>query len=70
LIFRIKHYKGGVTSNLELITAQNAVLADESQQFNILGRRMASAVQIGRLLFLFWAAQGKEAYPFPVRRNA
>ncbi len=37
-------YEGGVTSYLEVITAQNAHLADEVTAVNILGRRMASAV--------------------------
>lgn len=37
-------YEGGVTSYLEVITAQNAVLSDEVTAVNILGRRMASAV--------------------------
>ena len=39
-------YEGGVTSYLEVITAQNAALADEVTAVNILGRRMASAVQL------------------------
>jgi len=37
-------YEGGVTSYLEVITAQNAALADEVTAVNILGRRMANAV--------------------------
>ncbi len=37
-------YEGGVTSYLEVITAQNAALSDEVSAVNILGRRMASAV--------------------------
>ena len=37
-------YDGGVTSYLEVITAQNAALSDEVTAVNILGRRMASAV--------------------------
>jgi NodT family efflux transporter outer membrane factor (OMF) lipoprotein len=37
-------YEGGVTSYLEVITAQNAALTDEVTAVNILGRRMASAV--------------------------
>jgi NodT family efflux transporter outer membrane factor (OMF) lipoprotein len=37
-------YEGGVTSYLEVITAQNAALSDEVTAVNILGRRMASAV--------------------------
>ncbi|HEX8881030.1 MAG TPA: PAS domain-containing protein, partial [Candidatus Acidoferrum sp.] len=37
-------YEGGVTSYLEVITAQNSALTDEVTAVNILGRRMASAV--------------------------
>jgi NodT family efflux transporter outer membrane factor (OMF) lipoprotein len=37
-------YEGGVTSYLEVITAQNAALTDEVTAVNILGRRMANAV--------------------------
>ena len=37
-------YEGGVTSYLEVITAQNAALADEVTAVNILGRRMENAV--------------------------
>ena len=37
-------YEGGVTSYLEVITAQNAALSNEVSAVNILGRRMASAV--------------------------
>jgi NodT family efflux transporter outer membrane factor (OMF) lipoprotein len=37
-------YKGGVTSYLEVITAQSAALSDEVTAVNILGRRMASTV--------------------------
>jgi NodT family efflux transporter outer membrane factor (OMF) lipoprotein len=37
-------YEGGVTSYLEVITAQNAALSDEVTAVNILGRRLANAV--------------------------
>ena len=39
-------YEGGVTSYLEVITAQNAALSDQVTAVNILGRRMASVVQL------------------------
>jgi len=42
----VTRYEGGVTSYLEVITAQNAALSDELTAVNILGRRMASAVQL------------------------
>ncbi len=37
-------YQGGVTTYLEVITSQNAALANEITSVNILGRRMASTV--------------------------
>ena len=40
----IIRYKGGVTSYLEVITAQSAALSDEITAVNILGRRMANTV--------------------------
>jgi NodT family efflux transporter outer membrane factor (OMF) lipoprotein len=42
----VTRYEGGVTSYLEVITAQNTALADEVTAVNILGRRMASAVML------------------------
>ena len=42
----VTRYEGGVTSYLEVITAQNAALTDEVTAVNILGRRMASAVML------------------------
>jgi NodT family efflux transporter outer membrane factor (OMF) lipoprotein len=47
-------YDGGVTSYLEVITAQNAALSDEVTAVNILGRRMASAVQLIQALGGGW----------------
>jgi NodT family efflux transporter outer membrane factor (OMF) lipoprotein len=47
-------YDGGVTSYLEVITAQNAALADEVTAVNILGRRMASAVLLVQALGGGW----------------
>jgi outer membrane protein TolC len=47
-------YDGGVTSYLEVITAQNAALADEVTAVNILGRRMASAVLLIQALGGGW----------------
>jgi NodT family efflux transporter outer membrane factor (OMF) lipoprotein len=46
LALSVTRYEGGVTSYLEVITAQNAALADEVTAVNILGRRLASAVQL------------------------
>jgi NodT family efflux transporter outer membrane factor (OMF) lipoprotein len=47
-------YKGGVTSYLEVITAQNAALADEVTAVNILGRRMANTVLLIQALGGGW----------------
>ena len=47
-------YEGGVTSYLEVITAQNAALSDELTAVNILGRRMASAVLLVQTLGGGW----------------
>jgi NodT family efflux transporter outer membrane factor (OMF) lipoprotein len=50
----IKRYKGGVTSYLEVIVAQNAALADEVTAVNILGRRMANTVLLIQALGGGW----------------
>lgn len=47
-------YEGGVTSYLEVITAQNAALSDEVTAVNVLGRRMASAVLLVQALGGGW----------------
>ena len=50
----IIRYKGGVTSYLEVITAQNAALVDEVTAVNILGRRMANTVLLIQALGGGW----------------
>ena len=50
----ITRYKGGVTSYLEVITAQNAALTDEVTAVNILGRRMADTVLLIQALGGGW----------------
>ena len=50
----VTRYEGGVTSYLEVITAQNAALSDEVTAVNILGRRMASAVLLIQALGGGW----------------
>jgi NodT family efflux transporter outer membrane factor (OMF) lipoprotein len=47
-------YKGGVTSYLEVITAQSAALTDEVTAVNILGRRMANTVLLIQALGGGW----------------
>jgi outer membrane protein TolC len=47
-------YKGGVTSYLEVITAQSAALADEVTAVTILGRRMANTVLLIQALGGGW----------------
>jgi NodT family efflux transporter outer membrane factor (OMF) lipoprotein len=50
----ITRYKAGVTSYLEVITAQSAALTDEVTAVNILGRRMVAAVQLVQALGGGW----------------
>ncbi len=50
----IIRYKGGVTSYLEVITAQSAALSDEITAVNILGRRMANTVLLIQALGGGW----------------
>ena len=50
----VTRYKGGVTSYLEVITAQSAALSDEVTAVNILGRRMASTVLLIQALGGGW----------------
>jgi NodT family efflux transporter outer membrane factor (OMF) lipoprotein len=47
-------YNGGVTSYLEVTTAQSAALADQVTAVNILGRRMVSAVTLVQALGGGW----------------
>jgi NodT family efflux transporter outer membrane factor (OMF) lipoprotein len=50
----IIRYKGGVTSYLEVTTAQSAALSDEVTAVNILGRRMVDAVALVQALGGGW----------------
>ena len=50
----VTRYKGGVTSYLEVITAQSAALADEVTAVNILGRQMANTVLLIQALGGGW----------------
>ena len=50
----ITRYKGGVTTYLEVITAQNAALTDQVTAVNILGRRMANTVLLIQALGGGW----------------
>ena len=56
LALSVTRYEGGVTSYLEVITAQNAALTDEVTAVNILGRRMASAVLLVQALGGGWTS--------------
>jgi outer membrane protein TolC len=47
-------YTGGVTSYLEVTTAQSAALSDEVTAVNILGRRMVDAVTLVQALGGSW----------------
>ncbi len=59
----ITRYKGGVTSYLEVITAQNAALGDEVTAVNIIGRRMANTVLLIQALGGGWDRSSLPARP-------
>jgi len=56
-------YKGGVTSYLEVTTAQTAALSDEVTAVNILGRRMVDAVTLVQALGGGWNSAELPARP-------
>jgi outer membrane protein TolC len=56
-------YTGGVTNYLEVITAQNAALADEVTAVNLLGRRMVSAVSLIQALGGGWDRSSLPQHP-------
>ncbi len=56
-------YKGGVTSYLEVTTAQSAALSDELTAVNILGRRMVDAVTLIQALGGGWDRSSLPARP-------
>ncbi len=59
----ITRYKGGVTSYLEVTTAQSAALSDEVTAVNILGRRMVDAVTLVQALGGGWNSSELPARP-------
>jgi NodT family efflux transporter outer membrane factor (OMF) lipoprotein len=59
----ITRYKGGVTSYLEVTTAQSAALSDEVTAVNILGRRMVDAVTLVQALGGGWDRSTLPARP-------
>src|SRR5271155_2300552 len=56
-------YTGGVTSYLEVTTAETAALSDEVTAVNILGRRMADAVSLVQALGGGWDRSALPARP-------
>ena len=56
-------YKGGVTSYLEVTTAQTAALSDEVTAVNLLGRRMVDAVTLVQALGGGWNSAELPARP-------
>ena len=50
----LTRYRGGITSYLEVTTAQSAALTDEVTAVNILGRRMSNAVLLVQALGGGW----------------
>ncbi|HEY6307168.1 MAG TPA: hypothetical protein VI488_12005 [Candidatus Angelobacter sp.] len=59
----IIRYKGGVTSYLEVTTAQSAALSDEVAAVNILGRRMVAAVLLVQALGGGWDSSSLPKHP-------
>jgi len=56
-------YKGGVTSYLEVTTAESAALSDEVTSVNILGRRMVNAVLLVQALGGGWDSSALPEHP-------
>jgi NodT family efflux transporter outer membrane factor (OMF) lipoprotein len=56
-------YEGGVTSYLEVTTAQGAALSDEVTAVNILGRRMVAAVTLVQALGGGWNSSELPQHP-------
>src|SRR5207302_1556989 len=59
----LTRYRGGITSYLEVTTAQSAALTDEVTAVNILGRRMTSAVLLIQALGGGWDSSSLPARP-------
>jgi NodT family efflux transporter outer membrane factor (OMF) lipoprotein len=59
----VTRYKGGVTSYLEVTTAQSAALSDEVTAVNILGRRMVDAVTLVQALGGGWNSSELPEHP-------
>lgn len=59
----LTRYRGGITSYLEVTTAQSAALTDEVTAVNILGRRLTSAVLLVQALGGGWDRSSLPARP-------
>jgi NodT family efflux transporter outer membrane factor (OMF) lipoprotein len=59
----LTRYRGGITSYLEVTTAQSAALVDEVTAVNILGRRMTSAVLLIQALGGGWDRSSLPEHP-------
>jgi outer membrane protein TolC len=59
----LTRYRGGITSYLEVTTAQSAALTDEVIAVNILGRRMTSAILLIQALGGGWDRSSLPARP-------
>jgi NodT family efflux transporter outer membrane factor (OMF) lipoprotein len=59
----LTRYRGGITSYLEVTTAQSAALVNEVTAVNILGRRMTSAVLLIQALGGGWDRSSLAAHP-------
>ena len=59
----LTRYRGGITSYLEVTTAQSAALVDEVTAVNILGRRLTSAVLLMQALGGGWDRSALPEHP-------
>jgi outer membrane protein TolC len=59
----LTRYRGGITSYLEVTTAQSAALVDEVTAVNILGRRLNSAVLLIQALGGGWDRTALPEHP-------
>jgi outer membrane protein TolC len=59
----VTRYKGGVTSYLEVTTAQSASLSDQVTAVNLLGRRMVDSVLLIQALGGGWDRAALPEHP-------
>jgi NodT family efflux transporter outer membrane factor (OMF) lipoprotein len=70
LTLSTNRYKGGVTTYLEVITAQSFALSDEKTAVDIAGRRMAASVSLIKALGGGWSTANLPLVQQPSRQQA